>query len=122
MRESCICPTATVTALFGAEYGVKLGSQLFIKHIVESGLAAKGNSLQEGDLILKVGGGLGCKALTGGLICPSLEGSSLAGVTAGCSHGHAGGSSVCAHFLPQPPWLSQGPCRASRGPAPWCQG
>ncbi|NXS05294.1 ZO3 protein, partial [Oxylabes madagascariensis] len=35
------------------EYGLKLGSQLFIKHIVESGLAAKGNSLQEGDLILK---------------------------------------------------------------------
>uniref|UniRef100_A0A8C3Y6V7 Tight junction protein 3 n=1 Tax=Catharus ustulatus TaxID=91951 RepID=A0A8C3Y6V7_CATUS len=38
------------------EYGVKLGSQLFIKHIVESGLAAKGNSLQEGDLILKING------------------------------------------------------------------
>nr|XP_031363009.1 tight junction protein ZO-3 [Lonchura striata domestica] len=38
------------------EYGLKLGSQLFIKHIVESGLAAKGNSLQEGDLILKVNG------------------------------------------------------------------
>ncbi|NXU79765.1 ZO3 protein, partial [Oreotrochilus melanogaster] len=38
------------------EYGVKLGSQLFIKHIVESGLAAKGGSLQEGDLILKING------------------------------------------------------------------
>ncbi|NWV35861.1 ZO3 protein, partial [Grantiella picta] len=38
------------------EYGVKLGSQLFIKHIVESGLAAKGSSLQEGDLILKING------------------------------------------------------------------
>ncbi|XP_016160000.1 PREDICTED: tight junction protein ZO-3 isoform X2 [Ficedula albicollis] len=38
------------------EYGVKLGSQLFIKHIVESGLAAQGNSLQEGDLILKING------------------------------------------------------------------
>ncbi|NXM13626.1 ZO3 protein, partial [Ploceus nigricollis] len=38
------------------EYGLKLGSQLFIKHIVESGLAAKGNSLQEGDLILKING------------------------------------------------------------------
>lgn len=61
LRESCICPTATVTALFGAEYGVKLGSQLFIKHIVESGLAAKGNSLQEGDLILKVGGAWGAR-------------------------------------------------------------
>lgn len=48
--------SATITALSGAEYGLKLGSQLFIKHIVESGLAAKGNSLQEGDLILKVWG------------------------------------------------------------------
>ncbi|KGL89672.1 Tight junction protein ZO-3, partial [Charadrius vociferus] len=38
------------------EYGVKLGSQLFIKHIVESSLAAKGSSLQEGDLILKING------------------------------------------------------------------
>ena len=35
------------------EYGLKLGSQLFIKHIVESGLAARRSSLQEGDLILK---------------------------------------------------------------------
>ncbi|NXX81608.1 ZO3 protein, partial [Urocolius indicus] len=38
------------------EFGVKLGSQLFIKHIVESGLAAQGSSLQEGDLILKING------------------------------------------------------------------
>ncbi|NXE84433.1 ZO3 protein, partial [Cochlearius cochlearius] len=38
------------------EYGLKLGSQLFIKHIVESGLAAKDSSLQEGDLILKING------------------------------------------------------------------
>ncbi|NXI93100.1 ZO3 protein, partial [Psophia crepitans] len=38
------------------EYGLKLGSQLFIKHIVEGGLAAKGSSLQEGDLILKING------------------------------------------------------------------
>ncbi|XP_049664649.1 tight junction protein ZO-3 isoform X3 [Accipiter gentilis] len=38
------------------EYGLKLGSQLFIKHIVESGLAAKRSSLQEGDLILKING------------------------------------------------------------------
>ncbi|NXS39330.1 ZO3 protein, partial [Balaeniceps rex] len=38
------------------EYGLKLGSQLFIKHIVESGLAAKGGSLQEGDLILQING------------------------------------------------------------------
>ncbi|NXS62766.1 ZO3 protein, partial [Brachypteracias leptosomus] len=39
-----------------AEYGLKLGSQLFIKHIVENGLAAKRSSLQEGDLILKING------------------------------------------------------------------
>ncbi|XP_069734028.1 tight junction protein ZO-3 [Phaenicophaeus curvirostris] len=38
------------------EYGLKLGSQLFIKHIVDNGLAAKGSSLQEGDLILKING------------------------------------------------------------------
>ncbi|XP_007431849.1 tight junction protein ZO-3 isoform X1 [Python bivittatus] len=38
------------------EYGLKLGSQIFIKHITESGLAAKDNSLQEGDLILKING------------------------------------------------------------------
>ncbi|XP_031460587.1 tight junction protein ZO-3 isoform X1 [Phasianus colchicus] len=38
------------------EYGLKLGSQLFIKHIVESGLAARRSSLQEGDLILKING------------------------------------------------------------------
>ncbi|XP_062452020.1 tight junction protein ZO-3 [Rhea pennata] len=38
------------------EYGLKLGSQLFIKHISENGLAAKHSSLQEGDLILKING------------------------------------------------------------------
>ncbi|ETE61121.1 Tight junction protein ZO-3, partial [Ophiophagus hannah] len=37
-------------------YGLKLGSQIFIKHITETGLAAKNNSLQEGDLILKING------------------------------------------------------------------
>uniref|UniRef100_A0A8C9EIH2 Tight junction protein 3 n=1 Tax=Pavo cristatus TaxID=9049 RepID=A0A8C9EIH2_PAVCR len=42
--------------LSDAEYGLKLGSQLFIKHIVESGLAARRSSLQEGDLILKING------------------------------------------------------------------
>ncbi|KAG8126957.1 hypothetical protein E2320_022252 [Naja naja] len=35
---------------------VLLGSQIFIKHITETGLAAKNNSLQEGDLILKING------------------------------------------------------------------
>ncbi|KAM8939303.1 tight junction protein ZO-3 [Pelodytes ibericus] len=38
------------------EYGLKLGSQIFIKHITESGLAAQEKSLQEGDLILKING------------------------------------------------------------------
>ncbi|XP_077187518.1 tight junction protein ZO-3 isoform X1 [Paroedura picta] len=38
------------------EYGLKLGSQIFIKHITDTGLAAKDASLQEGDLILKING------------------------------------------------------------------
>uniref|UniRef100_A0A8C4Y8C7 Tight junction protein 3 n=1 Tax=Gopherus evgoodei TaxID=1825980 RepID=A0A8C4Y8C7_9SAUR len=40
----------------GDEYGLKLGSQIFIKHITETGLAAKNSSLHEGDLILKING------------------------------------------------------------------
>uniref|UniRef100_A0AAQ5YPJ9 Tight junction protein 3 n=1 Tax=Amphiprion ocellaris TaxID=80972 RepID=A0AAQ5YPJ9_AMPOC len=35
------------------EYGLKLGSQIFIKHMTDTGLAAKEGTLQEGDLILK---------------------------------------------------------------------
>ncbi|KAJ7993104.1 hypothetical protein DPEC_G00268960 [Dallia pectoralis] len=38
------------------EYGLKLGSQIFIKHMTNTGLAAKEGSLQEGDLILKING------------------------------------------------------------------
>uniref|UniRef100_A0A8D0HGC4 Tight junction protein 3 n=1 Tax=Sphenodon punctatus TaxID=8508 RepID=A0A8D0HGC4_SPHPU len=38
------------------EYGLKLGSQIFIKHITDTGLAAKDTALQEGDLILKING------------------------------------------------------------------
>ncbi|XP_078525190.1 tight junction protein ZO-3 isoform X3 [Lissotriton helveticus] len=38
------------------EYGLKLGSQIFIKHITETGLAAQESGLQEGDLILKING------------------------------------------------------------------
>lgn len=38
------------------EFGVKLGSQIFIKHITDSGLAARNRGLQEGDLILQVNG------------------------------------------------------------------
>lgn len=49
-------PGADAVMVSDAEYGLKLGSQLFIKHIAESGLAARDGSLQEGDLILKVWG------------------------------------------------------------------
>nr|XP_056723621.1 tight junction protein ZO-3 [Euleptes europaea] len=38
------------------EYGLKLGSQIFIRHITDTGLAAKDATLQEGDLILKING------------------------------------------------------------------
>ncbi|XP_037326385.2 tight junction protein ZO-3 isoform X2 [Pungitius pungitius] len=38
------------------EYGLKLGSQIFIKHMTETGLAAKEGTLHEGDLILKING------------------------------------------------------------------
>ncbi|NXD17681.1 ZO3 protein, partial [Nothocercus nigrocapillus] len=38
------------------EYGLKLGSQLFIKHVSENGLAAEHGCLREGDLILKING------------------------------------------------------------------
>uniref|UniRef100_A0AAQ5XHW4 Tight junction protein 3 n=1 Tax=Amphiprion ocellaris TaxID=80972 RepID=A0AAQ5XHW4_AMPOC len=38
------------------EYGLKLGSQIFIKHMTDTGLAAKEGTLQEGDLILKING------------------------------------------------------------------
>ncbi|XP_039734277.1 tight junction protein ZO-3 isoform X1 [Pteropus medius] len=38
------------------EFGVRLGSQIFIKHITDSGLAAQSRGLQEGDLILQING------------------------------------------------------------------
>ncbi|XP_017362890.1 tight junction protein ZO-3 [Cebus imitator] len=38
------------------EFGVKLGSQIFIKHITDTGLAARNGGLQEGDLILQING------------------------------------------------------------------
>ncbi|XP_051763615.1 tight junction protein ZO-3 isoform X1 [Ctenopharyngodon idella] len=38
------------------EYGMKLGSQIFIKHMTPTGLAAKQGTLQEGDLVLKING------------------------------------------------------------------
>lgn len=36
------------------EYGLRLGSQLFIKEMTNTGLASKEGKLQEGDIILKV--------------------------------------------------------------------
>lgn len=107
--------SATITALSGAEYGLKLGSQLFIKHIVESGLAAKGNSLQEGDLILKVWGPRGAGHSLGVSSAPLWRAPPCLVSLPGPSHGHAGGSSACAHSLPQPPSLSQGPAPCSQG-------
>lgn len=38
------------------DFGVKLGSQIFIKHIAEAGLAAQSGGLQEGDLVLQING------------------------------------------------------------------
>ncbi|KTF79040.1 hypothetical protein cypCar_00020040 [Cyprinus carpio] len=36
------------------EYGLRLGSQIFIKEMTSTGLAARDGSLQEGDIILKI--------------------------------------------------------------------
>ncbi|XP_017344415.2 tight junction protein ZO-2a isoform X1 [Ictalurus punctatus] len=38
------------------EYGLRLGSQLFIKEMSSTGLASRDGSLQEGDIILKING------------------------------------------------------------------
>ncbi|XP_062310307.1 tight junction protein ZO-2-like isoform X1 [Osmerus eperlanus] len=38
------------------EYGLRLGSQIFIKEMSSTGLAARDGSLQEGDIILKING------------------------------------------------------------------
>uniref|UniRef100_A0A671KQT6 Tight junction protein ZO-2-like n=1 Tax=Sinocyclocheilus anshuiensis TaxID=1608454 RepID=A0A671KQT6_9TELE len=46
MMFSHICP----------EYGLRLGSQLFIKEMTSTGLASKQGKLQEGDIILKING------------------------------------------------------------------
>ena len=48
---------ASVSLLAPTEFGVTLGSQIFIKHITDSGLAARNRGLQEGDLILQVSPG-----------------------------------------------------------------
>ncbi|XP_036385038.1 tight junction protein ZO-2a isoform X2 [Megalops cyprinoides] len=38
------------------EYGLRLGSQIFIKEMTSTGLASKQGNLQEGDIILKING------------------------------------------------------------------
>lgn len=38
------------------EYGLRLGSQIFIKQMTSTGLAAKDGNLQEGDIVLKING------------------------------------------------------------------
>uniref|UniRef100_A0A8C9TSW3 Tight junction protein ZO-2-like n=1 Tax=Scleropages formosus TaxID=113540 RepID=A0A8C9TSW3_SCLFO len=38
------------------EYGLRLGSQIFIKEMTSTGLAAKDGNLREGDIILKING------------------------------------------------------------------
>ncbi|XP_048847783.1 tight junction protein ZO-2-like isoform X5 [Brienomyrus brachyistius] len=38
------------------EYGLRLGSQIFIKEMTSTGLAAKDGTLREGDIILKING------------------------------------------------------------------
>uniref|UniRef100_A0A8C9VXY1 Tight junction protein ZO-2-like n=1 Tax=Scleropages formosus TaxID=113540 RepID=A0A8C9VXY1_SCLFO len=38
------------------EYGLRLGSQIFIKEMTHSGLASRDGNLQEGDIILKING------------------------------------------------------------------
>uniref|UniRef100_A0A8C0H715 Tight junction protein 3 n=1 Tax=Chelonoidis abingdonii TaxID=106734 RepID=A0A8C0H715_CHEAB len=55
-QEIPMKPIRSVLVKQKEEYGLKLGSQIFIKHITETGLAAKDSSLQEGDLILKING------------------------------------------------------------------
>uniref|UniRef100_A0A672SZL7 Tight junction protein 3 n=1 Tax=Sinocyclocheilus grahami TaxID=75366 RepID=A0A672SZL7_SINGR len=59
-QRLCIAPILMVLAkiltCFSLEYGMKLGSQIFIKHMTPTGLAAKEGSLQEGDLVLKING------------------------------------------------------------------
>uniref|UniRef100_A0A665UD23 Tight junction protein ZO-2-like n=1 Tax=Echeneis naucrates TaxID=173247 RepID=A0A665UD23_ECHNA len=41
---------------FDREYGLRLGSQLFIKEMTSTGLASRDGNLQEGDIILKING------------------------------------------------------------------
>lgn len=45
------------------EYGLRLGSQIFIKEMTRTGLATKDGNLHEGDIILKVCSGFTASSL-----------------------------------------------------------
>lgn len=45
---TCVC------FLFGAEYGLRLASHIFVKDISPESLAARDGNIQEGDVVLKV--------------------------------------------------------------------
>lgn len=45
------------------EYGLRLGSQIFIKEMTHTGLATKDGNLHEGDIILKVCSGYTASSL-----------------------------------------------------------
>lgn len=47
------------------EYGLRLGSQIFIKEMTRTGLATKDGNLHEGDIILKVCSGFTASSLAG---------------------------------------------------------
>ncbi|XP_032739448.1 tight junction protein ZO-3 isoform X1 [Lontra canadensis] len=57
-QDVCMRPVKSVLVRKreSEEFGVTLGSQIFIKHITDSGLAARNRGLQEGDLILQING------------------------------------------------------------------
>uniref|UniRef100_A0A671PL42 Tight junction protein ZO-2-like n=1 Tax=Sinocyclocheilus anshuiensis TaxID=1608454 RepID=A0A671PL42_9TELE len=46
----------TVSTKILSKYGLRLGSQIFIKEMTSTGLAARDGNLQEGDIILKING------------------------------------------------------------------
>lgn len=101
-----VWPEAGESALHQAHSGERAGGQ--------GQLLAGGRPHPEGM------GAPGCTALTVGLICPSLEGSSLASVTAGASHGYAGGSSVWCPLPAPAPLAVPGTPQGLSGPSSLC--
>lgn len=71
---------------------MKLGSQIFIKHITDSGLAARNRGLQEGDLILKVS-----QAYASGGETEAKEGSAIVSAPGVVSNLPAVSFCACAH-------------------------